>query len=59
MLESRLSVHDGLRVVLAHTTRSSGLSLAAGMEHVIDTEHEPHHRIESEDDLGRVTSRPS
>ena len=37
VLASRLSVHDGLRVVLAHTTRSSGLSLAAGMEHVIDT----------------------
>ena len=38
VLESRLSVHDGLRVVLAHTTRESGLSLAAGMEHVIDAE---------------------
>ncbi len=55
VLVSRLSVHDGLRVVLAHTTRSSGLSLAAGMEHLIDTEHEPEVRTESEDDLGRVT----
>ena len=55
VLESRLSVHDGLRVVLAHTTRESGLSLAAGMEHVIDAEHEPQTRTESEDDLGRVT----
>ena len=55
VLVSRLSVHDGLRVVLAHTTRSSGLSLAAGMEHVIDAEHEPEVRTESEDDLGRVT----
>jgi alpha,alpha-trehalose phosphorylase len=55
VLASRLSVHDGLRVVLAHTTRSSGLSLAAGMEHVIDAEQEPHMRTESEDDLGRVT----
>jgi alpha,alpha-trehalose phosphorylase len=42
-------------VVLAHSTRSSGLSLAAGMEHVIVTEHEPQVRTESEDDLGRVT----
>jgi alpha,alpha-trehalose phosphorylase len=55
VLESRLSVHDGLRVVLAHATRASALSMAAGMEHVIDTEHEPATRIESEDDLGRVT----
>src|SRR5688500_9007865 len=37
-LQSRLSVHDGLRVVLAHTARRSGLSLAAGMEHVVATD---------------------
>jgi alpha,alpha-trehalose phosphorylase len=55
VLATRLSVHDGLRVVLAHTTNRSGLSLAAGMEHVIDTEHEPELRTQSEDDLGRVT----
>ena len=55
VLVSRLSVHDDLRVVLAHTTRRSGLSLAAGMEHVIDAEQEPTTRTESEDDLGRVT----
>jgi len=54
-LESRLSVHDGLRVVLAHTTRRSGLSLAAGMEHVIDAGSTPLTRVESEPDLGRVT----
>jgi alpha,alpha-trehalose phosphorylase len=54
-LESRLSVHDGLRVVLAHTTRRSGLSLAAGMEHVIETDGTPLTRVESEPDLGRVT----
>jgi alpha,alpha-trehalose phosphorylase len=54
-LESRLSVHDGLRVVLAHTTRRSGLSLAAGMEHVIAADEAPLTRVESEPDLGRVT----
>ncbi len=54
-LESQLHKKDGLRVVLAHTTRSSGLSLAAGMEHVIDAEDEPQTRTESEPDLGRVT----
>jgi alpha,alpha-trehalose phosphorylase len=54
-LQSRLSVHDGLRVVLGHTTRHSGLSLAAGMEHVIETDGTPLTRVESEPDLGRVT----
>jgi alpha,alpha-trehalose phosphorylase len=54
-LESRLSVHDGLRVVLAHTTCRSGLSLAAGMDHVIEADGTPLTRVESEPDLGRVT----
>jgi alpha,alpha-trehalose phosphorylase len=52
--ESRLSVHDGLRAVLAHTTPSTGLSLAAGMEHVVDAP-DPATRTQSEPDLGRVT----
>jgi alpha,alpha-trehalose phosphorylase len=55
VLDSQLSVHDGLRVLLAHTTRSSGLALAVGMEHVLDTEEEPETRTQSEPDLGRVT----
>ena len=55
VLQSRLAVHDGLRVVLAHTTRRSGLSLAAGMDHVLDAEGAPLTRVESEPDLGRVT----
>jgi alpha,alpha-trehalose phosphorylase len=55
VLQSRLSTHDELRVVLAHTTRSSGLSLAAGMEHVVEASGTPLTRTESEDDLGRVT----
>jgi alpha,alpha-trehalose phosphorylase len=54
-LESRLSVHDGLRVVLAHATRRSGLSLAAGMDHVIEADATPLTRVESESDLGRIT----
>ncbi|MGH2945273.1 MAG: glycoside hydrolase family 65 protein [Solirubrobacteraceae bacterium] len=55
VLQSRLSVHDDLRAVLAHTTRRSGLSLAAGMEHVIEVDGTPLTRVESEADLGRVT----
>ena len=54
-LESRLSVDDRLRVVLAHTTRRSGLSMAAGMDHVIEHADELQTRVESEPDLGRVT----
>ena len=54
-LVSRLSVHDGLRVVLAHTTRRSRLSLAVGMEHVVEADGTPLTRVESEPDLGRVT----
>ena len=53
-LESRLAVHDGLRAVLAHTAPSTGLSLAAGMEHLVDAQ-DPSTRTETEADLGRVT----
>ena len=35
VLEGRLHSHHGMRVVLAHTAKKSGLSLAAGMEHVM------------------------
>jgi alpha,alpha-trehalose phosphorylase len=54
-LVPRLSVHDGLRVVLGHTTARSGLSLCAGMEHSIESDGTPLTRTESEPDLGRVT----
>ncbi len=36
VLESKLAAHYGLRVVLAHSTRRTRLSLAAGMDHVVD-----------------------
>ncbi len=47
--------HDGCRTVLMHTTRHSGLRMAAGMDHHIEAP--ARHRLESEssDDLGRVT----
>ena len=41
VLQGRLHVHNGLRAVLAHSTRSSGLSVAAGMEHVLDARESP------------------
>ena len=55
VLESRLHVEHEARVVLAHTTRTSGLSLAAGMEHVIGSRDDLEMLIESEPDLGRLT----
>jgi alpha,alpha-trehalose phosphorylase len=55
VLESRLAVDHGLRVVLGHTTRRSGLGLAAGMEHVVEADGEVTTLCESEPNLGRVT----
>src|SRR4051794_18196886 len=55
VLTSRLAVDHGLRVVLGHATRRSGLALAAGMEHVVDADGEVTTLTESEPDLGRVT----
>ena len=55
VLERRLHAHHGMRVVLAHTTKASGLSLAAGMEHVVDAADQLEPLVESEPDLGRLT----
>jgi alpha,alpha-trehalose phosphorylase len=55
VLESRLAVDNGLRVVLAHSTRSSGLALAAGMDHVVGPGDGLETLTECEPDLGRVT----
>jgi len=54
-LESRLAVEHGLRVVLAHATRRSGLALAAGMEHVLVADGDAETLTQVEPDLGRVT----
>ncbi len=55
VLESRHHSHRGMRVVLAHTTKESGLSVAAGMEHVVDAPDQVEPLVESEPDLGRLT----
>lgn len=55
VLESRHHSHQGMRVVMAHSTAASGLSLAAGMEHVVDTYDGIRPLVESEPDLGRLT----
>ena len=55
VLVSRLHVDRGMRVVLAHTTASSGLSLAAGMAHIINPPEDVETHVESEPHLGRLT----
>jgi alpha,alpha-trehalose phosphorylase len=58
-LESPLAAveasHDGLRVVLVHSTRRSKLGLAAGMDHVVEGPEDTESRGEGSNDLGRVT----
>jgi alpha,alpha-trehalose phosphorylase len=48
------SDHDA-RVVLVHSTRESGLRMAAGMEHVVEGPPGTETTAESGEDLGRVT----
>jgi alpha,alpha-trehalose phosphorylase len=55
VLQPLLNVEHDLRVVLAHQTKSSGLHVAAGMEHTIDTAGEATTLTQCEPDLGRVT----
>jgi alpha,alpha-trehalose phosphorylase len=56
VLESLLDVSHGLRVVLGHRTRRSGLSLCAGMDHVITADSPVTSLTQDEPDLGRVTA---
>jgi alpha,alpha-trehalose phosphorylase len=55
VLASQLAVDHGLRVCLVHTTRRTGIVLAAGMEHVVEAPGEVATLTHSEPDLGRVT----
>jgi alpha,alpha-trehalose phosphorylase len=55
VLEGRLSTQHDLRVVLAHTTRASQLSLAAGMDHTVEVDDHPTTLTQIDEDLGRVT----
>ncbi len=55
VLRSKLSVDQGMRVVLGHVTHSSELAMASGMEHLIECDSEVARLTQSEPDLGRVT----
>ncbi len=56
VLEGRLARGFELRAVLAHATRTSQVTCAAGMEHIVDPGADQlHSAVYVEDDLARVT----
>ena len=55
VLEPRLDAANGLRAVLAHTTRHTGLSVAAGMEHAVDAPGPVETLLQTGADLARLT----
>jgi alpha,alpha-trehalose phosphorylase len=54
-LESELFTEHDTRSVLVHTTHASRLTVAAGMDHVIDGAADTEHFVEGFADLGRLT----
>src|SRR5215213_1379834 len=54
-LRSELFSHHHERVVLVHSTRESGLRMAAGADHVVEGPVGTETTVESSEDLGRVT----
>jgi alpha,alpha-trehalose phosphorylase len=48
------SYTDGQRVVLSHSTRNSGMSLACGVEHIFETESEHYRKSECSDDHAKM-----
>jgi alpha,alpha-trehalose phosphorylase len=55
VLEPQLDAAHGLRALLAHTTRQTGLSLAAGMEHAVDAPGPVETLLQTSADLARLT----
>jgi alpha,alpha-trehalose phosphorylase len=55
VLVPRLATEHGERVVLGHATRRTGLQLAAGMDHVIESADHATSLTQCDHDLGRVT----
>jgi alpha,alpha-trehalose phosphorylase len=56
VLQGRIASKHGMRVVLGHGTKRSGLQVAAGMDHVIEHDGEVTTLTQVDPDLGRVTS---
>jgi alpha,alpha-trehalose phosphorylase len=54
-LTGEYHAHDGTRAVLMHTTRHSGLRMAAGMDHHVEAPEHQRMDTESAEDLARLT----
>jgi alpha,alpha-trehalose phosphorylase len=54
-LQSEEFAHHGARVVLVHSTRRSGLRMAAGMDHIVDGPDGTSMAADSAPDVGRAT----
>jgi alpha,alpha-trehalose phosphorylase len=54
-LQSEEFSHHGLRVVLVHSTKRSGLRMAAGMDHLVEGPDGTETASESAQEVGRVT----
>jgi alpha,alpha-trehalose phosphorylase len=54
-LQSEEFSHHAVRVVLVHTTKRSGLRMAAGMDHVVEGPEGTQTTSESAQEVGRVT----
>jgi alpha,alpha-trehalose phosphorylase len=55
VLQSEFFSHNEHRATLVHRTRSSGLLMGAGMDHILDGEENMTTTVESTPDLARVT----
>lgn len=54
-LRPEFFTHHHERVVLVHSTKASGLRMAAGMDHVVEGPSATQTTVESSEDLGRLT----
>ncbi len=54
-LTSRMAMSEGMRALLIHATRQSGLLMGAAMDHIIDGPENLSTEIECRGDVGRLT----
>jgi alpha,alpha-trehalose phosphorylase len=54
VLEPRRSMVDDTRAVLGYRVATSGMTIACGIDHIIETDNEYSYHTESDDDLGKL-----
>lgn len=57
VLEPQMNWHSDRRMILGFRTANSGMTLAVGADHVIETENEYESLVDTSDDLGRNVYR--